>query len=85
MSRNSKQPPPRPPCLCGQPAFYIVSVSAEPLTLEREAGMRSEPYWTRNYRARTMVTEVHMCTECFSSRVNLSVALAADLKAKRKP
>jgi len=87
--RRAKEPneasePPRPPCgTCGEPATHRVSVAVEPLVLDRDAGTRSVPYWTTNYRGATRI-ETNLCGECVRKSVIVKVSAATFVEGDKK-
>jgi hypothetical protein len=75
---------PRPGCSCClEPATHEVSLNARPLKLERDAGVRSQPYWTGDYRNTTMVS-VLLCGNCFKTRVGIDFSVTASLEKVTK-
>ena len=78
---------PRPLCGCGKhPATHQVSLTVQRLQLDRDAGVRSQPYWTASYRsAQTSITAL-VCDECLASKINVAVVVDATVaKAKKGP
>lgn len=75
--------PPRPPCACGAPAAFQVSVEVRPLALDRASGAYSRLYWTASYHAAggTKI-ETTMCEACVASNVSVTVTAAAKVEKK---
>lgn len=77
---------PRPPCsTCGAPATHQMKLECLVLRLQRDAGLRSEPYWTPHYSEGTSISAL-VCGTCLQASVKISVAVTANVdKAKEKP
>ncbi len=74
--------PARPLCMCGSPGAFLVQIDVQELTLDRDAGIGSRPYWSPKYRSGTRIESI-MCQACVRSNVQLQVSAVAKVeKAK---
>lgn len=86
MKKTSQAEPPRPRCSkCGKPGVYFVTLEVKEMTLAREAGMSSRPYWRSDYHSGTKL-ETILCDGCHDNNISISAAVTATLpNAKEKP
>lgn len=76
---------PRPPCSgCGKPATQEVVVETHPLVLERDAGVRSQPYWKGSYHGSCRITTM-LCDGCMKSSVKVELTVAATITGTKIP
>lgn len=79
---------PRPLCGCGKnSATHSVHLAVRRLTLDRESGVRSEPYWTAAWKGAPHTSiETLVCDDCLGSRINVAIAVDATMvQAKKGP
>jgi len=74
--------PPRPPCAsCGAPATCEAELVLRDLVLERDAGVRSRPYWSSDYKAQRARVATRLCDACVSANVRIATSIVCDLDA----
>ncbi|KKM87273.1 hypothetical protein LCGC14_1270560 [marine sediment metagenome] len=78
---------PRPLCGCGKnEATHQVTLTVRRLVLDREAGARTNAYWTGSYRSAHTSIEAIVCDDCLASKINVAIAVDATLaQAKKVP
>ena len=69
---------PRPACgVCGGLAGFQVDLQIRELELERDGGMKSQPYWMPSYRRTVQSVATTLCKDCLAVRVNVTLDVAA--------
>lgn len=85
-ARAAQADAPRPPCACGAPGEFHIELNARKLVLERDSGIRAEPYWSPSYKTMVVSIQTIVCAGCYTRCVNVSVAISATVeKAAAKP
>lgn len=78
MRKKEENDVPRPACgVCGNPAGFQVDLQIRELELERDAGVKSQPYWMASYRRIVQSVSTTLCKECLGIRVNVTLDVAA--------
>ena len=85
MKKQVNSEPARPICSsCGKPeATHCVRVETKQLQLDREAGVRSAPYWSR-WKGEATLIETLLCPVCFKSSVRITVSASASLESEHE-
>lgn len=72
-----------PPCaVCATaPAVVEARIEVRGLVLDRDAGMKSRPYWRPDYQAIRASASCWLCSSCLASQVNVSTSMRVELEA----
>lgn len=84
MKRDVEDEVPRPPCGCGKPATHQIKLEVRRLELDREAGVRTKPYWTPTFRGAHTGVEALVCDGCLQDHVHVELKIDASVE-KAKP
>jgi hypothetical protein len=82
-ARKRMEEPPRPLCsVCGGPATHEVLIATRELKLDRDAGVKSQPFWAADYRYGTDI-KVLLCAGCKKTRVGVDFQVAVSVEQAR--
>ena len=84
MKRKQEDDVPRPPCACGKPATDRLELKVNRLVLERDAGVKSQPYWAPSYRYTRVSVEALICGDCLARDIKIGLTVSATVE-KGKP
>jgi len=74
------QDPKRPACAtCGKSADSEFTLEVHSLVVDRDAGVRSSPYWTTSYRTPKVKISMLLCDPCVSKNVNVTTAVQVEV------
>ena len=80
---KKSEEPDRPPCAkCGGPASTQATLTIQRLTLDRDAGPRTVPYWKPSYHNATRL-EVLLCQSCTQTDFKFDIAVTGSVVADR--